>query len=89
MTSELLNQINFKNDICNSRKINFKTFERNCQQKYRHYQNNSTTTHLIVSKSNIKKTWKTINDKLGKGRNQSKLPTYIVANEKKLPIMKK
>ena len=32
----------------------------------------------------MKKTWTTINDTLGRGRNQSKLPTYIVDNEKKM-----
>ena len=35
-------------------------------------------------KNNIKKTWKTINDTLGRGRNQSKLSTYIVDNEKNM-----
>ena len=38
---------------------------------------NYTTTHLIVTKNNMKKTWKTINDTLGRGRNQSKLPNIL------------
>ena len=43
------------------------------------------TTHTFNSyKNNIKKTWKTINDTLGRGRNQSKLPTSIVDNGKKV-----
>ena len=97
ITSELLNQINLKNDmyvewksqstsidIYNSRKINFKTFERivnknidTAKKKFYHDTFNSY-------KNNIKKTWTTINDTLGRGRNQSKLPTYIVDNEKKM-----
>ena len=70
-------------DIYNSRKINFKTFERivnkniHCPKKFYHDTFNSY-------KNNIKKTWTTINDTLGRGRNQSKLPTYIVDNEKKM-----
>ena len=34
--------------------------------------------------NNIKKRWTTINGTLGRGRNQSKLTTYIVDNEKKM-----
>ena len=63
MTSELLNQINLKNDmyvewksqstsidIYNSRKINFKTFERIVNKNIDTTQKNSTATHLIVKK---------------------------------------
>ena len=39
---------------------------------------------ITFTKIDIKKTWKTKNDTLGRGRNQSKLPTYIVDNEKKM-----
>ena len=94
--SELLNQINLKNDmyvewksqstsidIYNSRKINFKTFERIVNK-------NIDTTKIVLYhgtfnsfKNNIKKTWTTINDTLGRGRKQSKSSTYIVDNEKK------
>ena len=35
-------------------------------------------------KNNINKTWTTINNTLGMGRNQNKLLTYIVDNEKKM-----
>ena len=62
MTSELLNQINLKNDlyvewksqstsidIYNSRKINFKTFERIVNKNIGTTKNNSTTTHLLVT----------------------------------------
>ena len=96
MTSELLNQINLKYDMYvewksqstsidmyNSRKINFKTFEiivnkniDTAPQKCYHDTFNSY-------KNNVKKTWKTINDTLGRGMNQSKLPTYNVDNEKR------
>ena len=63
MTSELLNQINLKNDmyvewksqstsidIYNSRKINFKTFERIVNKNIDTTKKNYTTTHLIVTK---------------------------------------
>ena len=63
MTSELLNQINLKNDMYvewksqstsidmyNSRKINFKTFERIVNKNIDTAQKNSTATHLIVTK---------------------------------------
>ena len=63
MASELLNQINLKNDmyvewksqstsidIYNSRKINFKTFERIVNKNIDTTKKNSTTTHLIVTK---------------------------------------
>ena len=63
MTSELLNQINLKNDmyvewksqstsidIYNSRKINFKTFERIVKKNIDNAQKNYITTHLIVTK---------------------------------------
>ena len=96
MTRELLNQINLTTDmyvewksqstsidIYNSRKINLKTFERivnknidTTKKKFYH-----DTYHSY--KNNINKTWTTINDTLGMGRNQSKLPTYIVDNEKR------
>ena len=62
MTSELLNPINLKNDmyvewksqstsidIYNSRKINFKTFERIVYKNIDTTKKNSTTTHLIVT----------------------------------------
>ena len=71
MTSELLNQINLKNDM------------------YVEWKSQSTSIDIYNDtfnsyKNNIKKTWTTINDTLGRGRNQSKLPTYIVDNEKKM-----
>ena len=63
MTSELLNQINLKNDmyvewkslstsidIYNYRKIYFKTFERTVNKIIDNAQKNYTTTHLIVTK---------------------------------------
>ena len=63
MTNELLNQINLKNDmyvecksqstsidIYNSRKINFKTFERIVNKNIDTAKKNYTTTHLIVTK---------------------------------------
>ena len=62
MTSELLNQINLKNDmyvewksqstsldIHNSRKINVKTFERIVNKSIDTSQKIHTTTHLIVT----------------------------------------
>ena len=78
MTDELLNQINRKNDmyvdwkyksksvdIYNTRKTNFKTYERivniNIQEAKRVYYFNSFKNF----KTNIKKTWKTINDTWG------------------------
>ena len=97
MTSELLNQINLKNDmyvewksqstsidIYNSRKINFKTFERIVNKNIDTAQKNFYHDIFNSYKNNIKKTWTTINDTLGRGRNQSKLPTYIVDNENKM-----
>ena len=97
MTSELLNQINLKNDmyvewkyqstsidIYNYRKINFKMFERIVNKNIDTAQKNYTTDTCNSYKNNIKKTWRTINDTLGRSRNQSKLPTYIVDNEKKM-----
>ena len=120
MTSELLNQINLKNDmyvewksqstsidIYNSRKINFKTFERIVNKNNILIKENDTPITLTGSgealtsaftigldddpstvctsdknnfyhdtfnsyKNNIKKTWTTINDTLGRGRNQRK-----------------
>ena len=79
MTDELLNQINRKNDmyvdwkyksksvdIYNTRKTNFKTYERivniNIQEAKRVYYFNS----FKIFKTNIKKAWKTINDTLGR-----------------------
>ena len=63
MTRELLDQINLKNnmyvewksqstsiDIYNSRKINFKTFERIVKKNIDTTKKNYTTTHLIVTK---------------------------------------
>ena len=95
MTSELLKQINLKSDmyvewksqstsidIYNSRKINFKTFERIVNKNIDTTQKNVYHDTFNSYKNNIKKTWTTINDTLGRGRNQSKLPTYIVDNEK-------
>ena len=97
MTSELLNQINLKNntyvkwkslstsiDIYNSWKINFKTFERIVNKNIDTAKNKFYHDTFNSYKNNIKKTWKTINYTLGRGRNQSKLPTYIVDNEKKM-----
>ena len=94
MTNKLLNQINLKNDIYvewksqstsidiyNSRKINFKTFERIVN---RHYPKKFYHDTFNSYKNNIKKTLTTINDTLGRDRNQNKLPTYIVDNEKKM-----
>ena len=97
MTSELLNQIDLKNgiyvewksqstsiDMYSSRKINFKTFERivnkNIDTALKKFYHDTFNSY----KNNIKKTWKTINDTLGRGRNQSKLPAYIVDNEKNI-----
>ena len=97
MTNELLNQINLKNDmyvnwksqsatveIYNSRKINFKTYERivnkNIDLAKKKYYHDTFYSY----KNNMKKTWKTINDTLGKRKNNCKLPTYVLDNNKKI-----
>ena len=90
MTDELLNQINRKNymyvdwkyksksvDIYNTRKTNFKTYERivnkNIQEAKRVYYFNSFKNF----KTNIKKAWKTINDTLGRNKKESHLPISV------------
>ena len=79
MTNELLNQINQKNDmyvdwktksttveIYNNKKINFKTFERivntNIEETKKNYYHNTFRNY----KNNMKKTWLTINETLGR-----------------------
>ena len=90
MTDELFNQINRKNDmyvdwkyksksvdIYNTRKTNFKTYERivnkNIQEAKRVYYFNS----LKKFKTNIKKAWKTINDTLGRNKKESHLSISV------------
>ena len=88
MTSKLLNQIKLKNDmyvewksqstsidIYKSSNINFKTFERIVNKNIDTAKNIVYHDTFNSYKNNIKKTWKTINGTLGRGRNQSKLPT--------------
>ena len=65
-------------------KINFKTFERIVNKNIDTAKKELHHDTFNSYKNNIKKTWTTINDTLGRGRNQSKLPTYIVDNEKKM-----
>ena len=78
MTSELLNQINLKNDmyvewksqltsidIYNYRKIYFYTFERIVNKNIDTAKNFCHNTFKSY-KNNLKKTWKTINDTLGR-----------------------
>ena len=65
-----------------TRKINFKTFERIVNKNIDTAPKNFYHDTFNSYKNNIKKTWTTINDTLGRARNQNKLPTYIVDNEK-------
>ena len=91
MTSELLTEVNKKNDmyvdwkrnsttvqIYHIKKSNFKTFERivnqNIEAAKKKYYFNTFRTH----KNNMKNTWKTINDTLGRHKKENKLPTSII-----------
>jgi len=91
MTDELLTQINKKNDmyvdwktnsrsidIYNNKKINFKTYERivdrNIIETKKLYYHNTFQN----IKNSMKKTWKTINETLGKGHNKRELPASVL-----------
>ena len=95
MTNDLLAQINQKNDmyvdwksksatvdIYNEKKINFKTFERiidkNIIEAKKQYYHNTFRNF----KNNIKKTWITINETIGRHRKQTKMPTSVVYENK-------
>lgn len=90
MTNGLLLQINRKNkmyvdwktkslneEIYNMKKINFKTYDRiinrNIVEAKKNYYNNSFRIH----KNDMKNTWKTINETLGRIKGNNSLPTSI------------
>ena len=91
MTDDLLRQINTKNDLYvdwkkssndidsyNIKKSNFKAFERivtrNINEAKRSYYH-ETFKHF---QNDIKNTWKTINDTLGRHKKESKMPNSMV-----------
>ena len=93
MTNELLKQINKKNDMYvdwktkstttemyNNKKINFKTFEKivniNIIETKRSYYHNTFRNY----KNNMKKTWRIINETLGKTNQKNNLPICIEHN---------
>ena len=93
MTNELLKQINKKNDMYvdwktkstttemyNNKKINFKTFEKivniNIIETKRSYYHNTFRNY----KNNMKKTWRIINETLGKTNQKNNLPIFIEHN---------
>ena len=97
MTDELLTQVNKKNgmyvnwksksatvEIYNAKKINFKTYEKiveiNIQEAKQKYYNYTFNNY----KNNMKKTWKTINETLGKKTKNNKLPTMITHDSKNI-----
>ena len=89
MTNELLQQLNKKNDMYvdwktemyNNKKINFKTFEKIVNiniaaETKRTYYHNTFRNY----KNNVKQTWRVINDTLGKRNQKTNLPLSIEHN---------
>ena len=97
MTDELLSQINTKNDMYvewksksttiemfNTNKVNFKTFERIVENNKEEAKKNYYHKTFNNYKNNMKKTWRTINETLGKHKKENRLPTTFTHNDVKL-----
>jgi len=93
MTNELLREVNKKNDmyvdwksnsttieIYDIKKTNFKTFERIVNQNILEAKRKYYFDAFSIHKNNMKKTWKIINETLGRDKKEQKLPTSIVYN---------
>ncbi len=95
MTDELLTLIKRKNsmyidwktnsrsiDDYNNKKINFKTFDKIVDEQKEDVKHKFYHATFNNYKTNMKKTWQTINETLGRHKKETKLPTSVLHNNR-------
>ena len=94
MTNDLLVLINKKNDMYRNwkstvndeeyenKKVNFKTYDRIVSDGMQNAKHQYYFNTFISQKNNMKKTWKTIDETLNRGKNKTNFPSEFIVDQK-------
>ena len=94
MTNDLLVLINKKNDMYRNwkstvndeeyenKKVNFKTYDRIVSDGIQNAKHQYYFNTFISQKNNMKKTWKTIDETLNRGKNKTNFPSEFIMDQK-------
>ena len=94
MTNDLLVLINKKNDMYRNwkstvndeeyenKKVNFKTYDRIVSDGIQNAKHQYYFNTFISQKNNMKKTWKTIDETLNRGKNKTNFPSEFIVDQK-------
>ena len=94
MTNDLLVLINKKNDMYRNwkstvndeeyenKKVNFKTYDRIVSDGIQNAKHQYYFNTFISHKNNMKKTWKTIDETLNRGKNKTNFPSEFIVDQK-------